>query len=46
VYPSEFQVTQSLGDLPVLFALMCVVQSLLHNPHIHIEPYVMLDHNI
>jgi transcription initiation factor TFIID subunit 6 len=34
------EVTQSLGDLPVLFALMCVVQSLLHNPHIHIEPYL------
>uniref|UniRef100_A0A0E0C2T2 TATA box binding protein associated factor (TAF) histone-like fold domain-containing protein n=1 Tax=Oryza meridionalis TaxID=40149 RepID=A0A0E0C2T2_9ORYZ len=34
------EVTRSLGDLPVLFALMRVVQSLLHNPHIHIEPYV------
>jgi hypothetical protein len=40
VHPSEFQVTRSLGDLPVLFALMRVVRSLLHNPHIHIEPYV------
>uniref|UniRef100_A0A0D9V1G9 TATA box binding protein associated factor (TAF) histone-like fold domain-containing protein n=1 Tax=Leersia perrieri TaxID=77586 RepID=A0A0D9V1G9_9ORYZ len=34
------EVTRSLGDLPVLFALMRVVQSLLHNPHIHIEPYL------
>ncbi|KXG37495.1 transcription initiation factor TFIID subunit 6-like [Sorghum bicolor] len=34
------EVTQSLGDLPVLFALMRVVQSLLRNPHIHIEPYL------
>jgi hypothetical protein len=40
VYPFEFQVTRSLGDLPVLLALMRVVQSLLRNPHIHIEPYV------
>jgi hypothetical protein len=38
--PSQFQVTRSLSDLPVLFALMRVVQSLLRNPHIHIEPYV------
>uniref|UniRef100_A0A0A9ERV4 TAF6 C-terminal HEAT repeat domain-containing protein n=1 Tax=Arundo donax TaxID=35708 RepID=A0A0A9ERV4_ARUDO len=28
------EVTRSLGDLPVLFALMRVVQSLLRNPHI------------
>ncbi|KAF8730402.1 hypothetical protein HU200_016979 [Digitaria exilis] len=34
------EVTRSLGDLPVLFALMRVVRSLLHNPHIHIEPYL------
>ncbi|KAL5226287.1 hypothetical protein ABZP36_014552 [Zizania latifolia] len=34
------EVTRSLSDLPVLFALMRVVQSLLHNPHIHIEPYL------
>uniref|UniRef100_A0ACD5WPZ3 Uncharacterized protein n=1 Tax=Avena sativa TaxID=4498 RepID=A0ACD5WPZ3_AVESA len=34
------EVTRSLADLPVLFALMRVVQSLLHNPHIHIEPYL------
>ncbi|KAM3405786.1 hypothetical protein ACQJBY_000042 [Aegilops geniculata] len=33
------EVTRSLADLPVLFALMRVVQSLLRNPHIHIEPY-------
>jgi transcription initiation factor TFIID subunit 6 len=38
--PTQFQVTRSLSDLPVLFALMRVVQSLLRNPHIHIEPYV------
>ncbi|RLN24157.1 transcription initiation factor TFIID subunit 6 [Panicum miliaceum] len=36
----EALVTRSLGDLPVLFALMRVVRSLLHNPHIHIEPYL------
>ncbi|CAL5080646.1 unnamed protein product [Urochloa decumbens] len=34
------EVTRSLGDLPILFALMRVVQSLLRNPHIHIEPYL------
>ncbi|CAL4976047.1 unnamed protein product [Urochloa decumbens] len=34
------EVTRSLGDLPVLFALMRVVRSILHNPHIHIEPYL------
>lgn len=34
------QVTRSLNDLPLLFALMRVVRSLLQNPHIHIEPYV------
>nr|AIZ06018.1 transcription initiation factor TFIID [Zea nicaraguensis] len=34
------EVTRSLGDLPVLLALMRVVQSLLRNPHIHIEPYL------
>ncbi|CAM0958838.1 unnamed protein product [Alopecurus aequalis] len=33
-------VTRSLSDLPVLFALMRVVQSLLRNPHVHIEPYL------
>ncbi|KAK8452873.1 hypothetical protein SEVIR_5G185900v4 [Setaria viridis] len=40
VLSRELQVTRSLGDLPVLFALMRVVRSLLHNPHIHIEPYL------
>ncbi|OAY68746.1 transcription initiation factor TFIID subunit 6-like [Ananas comosus] len=34
------EVARSLSDLPVLFALMRVVQSLLQNPHIHIEPYL------
>uniref|UniRef100_A0ACD5XE37 Uncharacterized protein n=1 Tax=Avena sativa TaxID=4498 RepID=A0ACD5XE37_AVESA len=34
------EVTRSLADLPVLFALMRVVQSLLHNPHVHVEPYL------
>lgn len=37
---SQSQVTRSLNNLPVLFALMRVVRSLLQNPHIHIEPYV------
>jgi transcription initiation factor TFIID subunit 6 len=36
----KFQVTRSLANLHVLFALMRVAQSLLRNPHIHIEPYV------
>ncbi|KAJ3693230.1 hypothetical protein LUZ60_008710 [Juncus effusus] len=34
------EVSRSLNDLSVLFALMRVVQSLLNNPHIHIEPYL------
>ncbi|KAH7660302.1 transcription initiation factor TFIID subunit 6 protein [Dioscorea alata] len=34
------EVTRSLNNLPVLFALMRVVRSLLQNPHIHIEPYL------
>ncbi|XP_064961645.1 transcription initiation factor TFIID subunit 6-like [Musa acuminata AAA Group] len=34
------EVARSLHDLPILFALMRVVRSLLHNPHIHIEPYL------
>ncbi|KAF6986996.1 hypothetical protein CFC21_004674 [Triticum aestivum] len=38
------EVTRSLADLPVLFALMRVVQSLLRNPHIHIEPYFCFQH--
>jgi hypothetical protein len=36
----KFQVIRSLANLPVLFALMRVAQSLLLNPHVHIEPYV------
>ncbi|PIA38257.1 hypothetical protein AQUCO_02800138v1 [Aquilegia coerulea] len=34
------EVTRSLNDFPLLFALMRIVRSLLQNPHIHIEPYV------
>ncbi|KAJ8470690.1 hypothetical protein OPV22_025033 [Ensete ventricosum] len=34
------EVARSLNDLPILFALMRVVRSLLQNPHIHIEPYL------
>lgn len=34
------EVARSLSDLPLLFALMRVAQSLLRNPHIHIEPYL------
>ncbi|KAG0465932.1 hypothetical protein HPP92_020096 [Vanilla planifolia] len=34
------EVSRSLNDLPTLFSLMRVVQSLLRNPHIHIEPYL------
>lgn len=34
------EVPRSLNDLPILFALMRVVQSLLRNSHIHIEPYL------
>lgn len=34
------EVTRSLNDLSLLFALMRVVRSLLQNPHIHIEPYL------
>ncbi|KAJ0989748.1 hypothetical protein J5N97_008104 [Dioscorea zingiberensis] len=34
------EVTRGLNNLPVLFALMRVVRSLLQNPHIHIEPYL------
>ncbi|KAL5975521.1 Transcription initiation factor TFIID subunit 6 [Asimina triloba] len=36
------EVSQSLNDLPVLFALMRVVRTLLQNPHIHIEPYLYI----
>ncbi|KAL5700134.1 Transcription initiation factor TFIID subunit 6 [Ranunculus cassubicifolius] len=34
------EVTRSLNDFSLLFALMRVVRSLLQNPHIHIEPYL------
>ncbi|KAF3443351.1 hypothetical protein FNV43_RR13033 [Rhamnella rubrinervis] len=34
------EVSRGLNDYPLLFALMRVVRSLLHNPHIHIEPYL------
>lgn len=34
------EVTRSLNDFSILFALMRVVRSLLQNPHIHIEPYL------
>ncbi|PIA38255.1 hypothetical protein AQUCO_02800138v1 [Aquilegia coerulea] len=34
------EVTRSLNDFPLLFALMRIVRSLLQNPHIHIEPYL------
>lgn len=36
------QVPRGLGDFCLLFALMRLVQSLLKNPHIQIEPYVSL----
>ncbi|KAL3698741.1 hypothetical protein R1sor_012817 [Riccia sorocarpa] len=34
------EVARSLDNFPLLFSLMRVVQSLLLNPHIHIEPYL------
>lgn len=34
------QVTRSLTNFPLLFALMRVARSLLQNPHLHIELYV------
>ncbi|KAF5187957.1 transcription initiation factor TFIID subunit 6-like, partial [Thalictrum thalictroides] len=34
------EVTRSLNDFSLLFALMRIVRSLLQNPHIHIEPYL------
>ncbi|KAJ3698313.1 hypothetical protein LUZ61_002018 [Rhynchospora tenuis] len=34
------EVSRNLNNLPILFALMRVVKSLLSNPHIHIEPYL------
>lgn len=34
------EVSRGLHDYSLLFALMRIVRSLLHNPHIHIEPYL------
>ncbi|KAA8527021.1 hypothetical protein F0562_008750 [Nyssa sinensis] len=34
------EVTRSLNNFPLLFALMRLVWSLLQNPHLHIEPYL------
>ncbi|KAL5804021.1 hypothetical protein ACOSQ3_030821 [Xanthoceras sorbifolium] len=34
------EVTRSLNNFPLLFALVRVARSLLQNPHIHIEPYL------
>lgn len=34
------EVTRSLDEFPLLFSLMRAVQSLLLNPHIHLEPYL------
>ncbi|ERN01668.1 hypothetical protein AMTRI_Chr10g229400 [Amborella trichopoda] len=34
------EVTRSLNEFQLLYALMRVVRSLLQNPHIHIEPYL------
>lgn len=34
------EVSRGLSNFPLLFALMRVVNSLLQNPHIHIEPYL------
>ncbi|KAG9449345.1 hypothetical protein H6P81_009310 [Aristolochia fimbriata] len=34
------EVSRSLNDFPLLYALMRVVRSLLQNKHIHIEPYL------
>ncbi|KAE9604924.1 putative transcription factor Hap3/NF-YB family [Lupinus albus] len=34
------EVSRGLNNFPLLFALMRVVNSLLQNPHIHIEPYL------
>lgn len=40
---SMSKVASSLDNFALLFSLMRVVQSLLLNPHIHIEPYVSFD---
>ncbi|XP_068641541.1 transcription initiation factor TFIID subunit 6-like isoform X2 [Aristolochia californica] len=34
------EVTRTLNDFPLLYALMRVVRSLLQNKHIHVEPYL------
>ncbi|XP_020534496.1 transcription initiation factor TFIID subunit 6 isoform X2 [Jatropha curcas] len=34
------EVSRNLNNFSVLFALMRVTRSLLHNPHIHVEPYL------
>ncbi|XP_047342417.1 transcription initiation factor TFIID subunit 6 [Impatiens glandulifera] len=34
------EVSRGLNDFRLLFALMRLVGSLLHNPHIHVEPYL------
>ncbi|KAK7273023.1 hypothetical protein RIF29_14069 [Crotalaria pallida] len=34
------EVSRGLHNFPLLFALMRVVNSLLQNPHIHVEPYL------
>ncbi|XP_020579967.1 transcription initiation factor TFIID subunit 6 [Phalaenopsis equestris] len=34
------EVSRCLNDIPTLFALMRVAQSLLRNPHVHIDPYL------
>uniref|UniRef100_A0A5B7CC85 Putative transcription initiation factor TFIID subunit 6 n=1 Tax=Davidia involucrata TaxID=16924 RepID=A0A5B7CC85_DAVIN len=34
------EITRSLNNFPLLFALMRLVWSLLQNPHLHIEPYL------
>ncbi|KAK9078158.1 hypothetical protein SSX86_002215 [Deinandra increscens subsp. villosa] len=36
----EDEVSRSLNDFQLLFALMRLVWSLLQNPHIHVEPYL------
>ncbi|KAI4319886.1 hypothetical protein MLD38_033431 [Melastoma candidum] len=34
------EVSRGLSDIPLLFAVMRVVQSLFHNPHVNVEPYL------
>ncbi|KAI9185779.1 hypothetical protein LWI28_010560 [Acer negundo] len=40
IYFIADEVTRSLNNFPLLFALMRVARSLLQNPHIYIEPYL------